>query len=120
MRKQSVNLLNSDSRTALSRQNHAHNKGVSFSVFLANSILNKFVFIAPEFLLEEVKKHEAKALGFTRFSEEKFEEAYDFLINEITFIPVEEFLRFLPKAKKLLHIAKMLHILPYRLLLTAL
>jgi len=75
--------------------------GVSSSVFSINSILNKFEFIAPEFLLEEVKKHKSKALKLTKFSEQEFEKVYDFLINEITFIPAEEFLEFLTKAKQL-------------------
>jgi predicted nucleic acid-binding protein len=77
------------------------NKGVPFSVFLSNSILRKFEFIAPEFLLEEVRKHKQKILKFTRFSEQEFEEAYDFLIGEITFIPADDFSEFLHEAKKL-------------------
>jgi len=77
------------------------NKGISFSVFVLNSILNKFGLFAPEFLLEEVKKHKAKILRLTKLSEQEFEEAYQFLIDELTFIPAEEFLQFLPKAKKL-------------------
>lgn len=76
-------------------------KGVSASVFSLNAILNKFEFIAPEFLLEEVKKHKSKALRFTKLSEQEFEEAYEFMIDEIDFIPAEEFLQFLPEAKQL-------------------
>ncbi|MBU1252163.1 MAG: hypothetical protein KJ905_01705 [Nanoarchaeota archaeon] len=76
-------------------------EGVASSVFSINSILNKFKFIAPEFLLEEVKKHKSKALKLTKFSEQEFKEAYEFLINEITFIPAEQFSNFLPKAKQL-------------------
>lgn len=76
-------------------------KGVPSSVFSLNAILSKFEFIAPEFLLEEVKKHKSKALRFTKLSEQEFEEAYKFLIDEITFIPVGEFLQSLPKARQL-------------------
>ena len=77
------------------------NKGVSFSVFLLNSILNKLEFIAPEFLLEEVKNHRMDILRFTELSEQDFEEVYDFLVGEITFIPASEFLKFLLEAKQL-------------------
>src|SRR3989338_5232820 len=76
-------------------------KGVPASVFSLNAILNKFEFVAPEFLLEEVKKHKSKALRFTKLSEQEFEEAYEFLIDEIIFISVGEFLQFLPEAKQL-------------------
>ena len=76
-------------------------KGIPSSVFSLNAILGKFEFIAPEFLLEEVKKHKSKALRFTKLSEQEFEESYEFLIDEIVFIPAEEFLQFLPEAKQL-------------------
>ena len=76
-------------------------KGIPSSVFSLNAILNKFEFIAPEFLLEEVKKHKLKALRFTKLSGQEFEDAYKFLIDEITFIPAGEFLQFLPEAKQL-------------------
>ena len=61
-------------------------KGIPSSVFSLNAILGKFEFIAPEFLLEEVKKHKSKALRFTKLSEQEFEEAYEFFIDEIIFI----------------------------------
>ena len=77
------------------------NTGVPSSVFSLNAISGKFEFIAPEFSLEEVKKHKSKALSFTKLSEQEFEEAYEFLIDEIAFIPAGEFLQFLPKAKQL-------------------
>lgn len=77
------------------------NKGIVSSIFSLNTILNKFKFIAPEFLLEEVKKHKSKALELTKLSEQEFKESYEFLINEIVFIPSEQFLELLPKAKQL-------------------
>src|SRR3989338_372730 len=77
------------------------NTGVPSSVFSLNAISGKFEFIAPEFLLEEVKKHKSKALKFTKLSGQEFEDAYEFLIDEIDFIPLGEFLQFLPKAKQL-------------------
>ena len=70
-------------------------KGVPSSVFSSNSISKKFEFIAPEFLLEEVKKHKSRVLKITKLSEHEFEDAYEFLLNEITFIPAEEFSKFL-------------------------
>ena len=77
------------------------NKGKSFSVFELNCILGKIEFIAPEFLLTEVKKHEAKALRFAKLSEHEFTGTYKFLIEAISFIPAKEFIQFLPEAKKL-------------------
>jgi predicted nucleic acid-binding protein len=77
------------------------NKGACFSLFLLNSILDRFELIAPEFLFEEVKKHKLKTLKFTKLSEQEFEEAYESLMDGITLIPAEEFLKFLPKAKEL-------------------
>src|SRR3989344_1129155 len=76
-------------------------KGVPSSVFSSNSISKKFEFIAPEFLLEEVKKHKSRVLEITKLSKQEFEEAYKFLLSEITFIPAEEFSEFLPKARQL-------------------
>jgi len=75
--------------------------GVLSSVFLSNNILKKFEFIAPEFLLEEVKKHKARILKITKLSEQEFEDAYEFLLSEITFIRAEEFSEFLSKARHL-------------------
>src|SRR3989344_1561869 len=77
------------------------NKGVTHSVFLFNSLLEKFEFVAPEFLLDEVKKHKSKALRLTKMSEQEFEDSYNFLIEEISFIPSDDFIKLLPKAKQL-------------------
>ena len=77
------------------------NAGIPSKVFDLNSKLSKFDFIAPEFLMEEVKKHEDKLLKLTKFSKEEFEKTYKLLMDEITFISKEEFSEFLTKAKEL-------------------
>lgn len=77
------------------------NKGVTFSAFSLNVLQRRFEFIAPEFLLEEVKRHRSRILGVTKLSGREFEEVYRLFVGELTFIPLEEFIVFLPKAKKI-------------------
>jgi len=78
------------------------NEGIPFKVFFLNSLINKFILVAPEFLLSEFEKHEKDLIRETNFSEEEFKEIKDFIFEQITFIPYSEFLEFLPKAEELL------------------
>lgn len=78
------------------------NKGVPFNVFFFNSLMNKFEFVAPEFLLTEFEKHEQRLINETKFSEKEFEELKNFLLRSIIFIPSQEFSEYLPKARELL------------------
>ena len=75
-------------------------KGVSYRVFLLNSLLNKFDFIAPEFLWTEVEKHKAMLLEETKLSPDEFDEILDFLKEEIVIVPAKDFIEFLPEAEK--------------------
>jgi predicted nucleic acid-binding protein len=75
-------------------------KGVSYRVFLLNFLLNKFDFIAPEFLWREVEKHKAMLLEETKLSPDEFDEILDFLKEEIVIVPARDFIKFLPEAEK--------------------
>ena len=56
---------------------------------------------APEFLLEEIDEHEEEIVLKTGLSEVKFHQAVTFLRTQIRFVPVIEFLSFLPRAKEI-------------------
>jgi len=43
------------------------NKGDSFNVFALNELFGKFDFVAPEFLLTELKKHEEEFFKRSKF-----------------------------------------------------
>ena len=77
------------------------NKGTCFSLFMINYLLKRFEFIAPEFLLKEVKNNKSRIFKSSKLSEQEFEEMYEFLIDEISFIPAKDFIQFLPKARQL-------------------
>jgi predicted nucleic acid-binding protein len=68
-------------------------KGVSYRVFLLNFLLDKFDFIAPEFLWREVEKHKAMLLEETKLSSDEFDEILDFLKEEIVIVPAKDFIR---------------------------
>ena len=78
------------------------NKGIPFNVFFLNSIVNKFEFFAPEFLLAEFEKHEQELIEETKFSKKEFGIIKDFLFKEINFVSKPEFSEFLSKANELL------------------
>lgn len=75
-------------------------KGVSYRVFLLNSLLKKFDFIAPEFLWREVEKHRETLLEETKLPPGEFDEMLDFLKEEIVIVPAKDFIGFLPGAEK--------------------
>ena len=78
------------------------NKGDSFNVFALNELFGKFDFVAPEFLLTELKKHEEEFFKRSKLSKQEFKEVLEFIVGQITFIPKSDFSEFLPKAKELL------------------
>ncbi|MFZ2455878.1 MAG: PIN domain-containing protein [Candidatus Altiarchaeia archaeon] len=73
-------------------------KGVAFEVFKANSMLLKYDFYAPDYMLFEIMNHRGEMLSDAQISEKSFTNALDFLINEISIIPKEEFEEHMPKA----------------------
>ena len=76
-------------------------KGNSFDGFAINSILNKFEFAAPEFLLIELEKHKEEIFNRSRLTREIFDSTLEFVLGQINFIPKEEFSEYMPKAEKL-------------------
>ena len=76
--------------------------GMSFDVFLLNSLLKKFDFIAPEYLLMELERHEQELLDYTKISQQDFKNVLEFIIEEITFIPHSNFSDKLVEARSFL------------------
>jgi len=76
--------------------------GVPYRVFFLNYLLEKHVFIAPEFLWVEVDKHRDELSEETKLSPKEFEDIITFLKEEITVIPAMQFLDMLPVAKEIL------------------
>ena len=79
-----------------------HGRGTVHKAFLINSLLDRYEFIAPEFLWVEVDKHMEELIAETKYSPDEFKEILEFLEEEIDIVPAEEFLKFLPKAKEML------------------
>ncbi|MEX0920300.1 MAG: PIN domain-containing protein [Candidatus Pacearchaeota archaeon] len=77
-------------------------KGDSLKVFEFNSIFNKFDFIAPEFLMEELNKHKKAFSERTKLPEEEFDEIFEFVLEQITFVSKSEFSEHFSKAKEIL------------------
>lgn len=76
-------------------------KGVTHKVFLLNSLLERFDFIAPELLWSEVNKHKPMLLSETHLTAEELDDALGFLGAEIDVLPAKEFVRFLPEAERI-------------------
>ena len=77
-------------------------KGDSSKVFELNSAFNKFDFVAPDFLLIELEKHKREFFERSKLTEEEFEEAVEFILEQITIVSKSEFSEYVPEAKKLL------------------
>src|SRR3989338_88226 len=77
------------------------NKGETFRVFKENSILRRFDFISPEFMLVELNKNKDKLKGYTRLPKEELDEVLSFILQQIRLIPFSEFSDKLPEAIKL-------------------
>jgi len=72
--------------------------GVTYKVFFWNSLLERFDFVAPEFLWREVNRHKERLLKNSKLSKDEFEDVFEFLKSEIDIVPNKEFLEFLPNA----------------------
>jgi predicted nucleic acid-binding protein len=77
-------------------------KGVAFEVFKANSLLLKYNFCAPDYMLFEAMNHKDEMLSDAQISEKSFTDTLDFLISEMSIIPKEEFKEYMPKALEIL------------------
>ena len=75
--------------------------GITRKVFLFNSLVKRFEFIAPELLMREVRKREGSLIKEVGISKEEFDRVLAFLIEEIEFIPAKEFVRFLSEAERI-------------------
>jgi len=76
--------------------------GVPFKVFALNSLLNRFEFVAPDLLISETEKHKKELLRETKLPRDIFFDTMDFLVEEISIVPAEEFKEFVPMAEKML------------------
>jgi predicted nucleic acid-binding protein len=61
--------------------------GVPYRVFFLNHLVERFVFIAPEFLWIEVERHREELLKETRLEQKEFTNIITFLKEEIKVIP---------------------------------
>ncbi|MFH1889658.1 MAG: PIN domain-containing protein [Nanoarchaeota archaeon] len=77
-------------------------EGRPFEVFSINSLLNKFDFVAPEFLLTELEKHKERIFKISRLSRGIFNDTLRFIIEQITFVPKSDFLECIDEAKRIL------------------
>ena len=76
-------------------------KGKVFSVFSVNKLLNKFEFIAPEFLFFEIGRHFGEIVKRSKLSSDELAKTFEFLKEEIDFIPFSEFNKFAGEAEQI-------------------
>ena len=84
-------------------------EGTSFKVFALNSILKKFEFYAPEFMLSEFNKHKEKILKISKLKREVFEKILELIFSQIEIVPSNIFSDFIPKAEKIVRDKKDVH-----------
>ncbi|PIN77764.1 hypothetical protein COV15_01370, partial [Candidatus Woesearchaeota archaeon CG10_big_fil_rev_8_21_14_0_10_34_12] len=77
-------------------------KGNSLKVFEFNSIFNKFDFVAPEFLIEELNKHKKGFSERSKLPKEGFDEVFEFVLEQITFVSESEFSGHLSESEEIL------------------
>lgn len=75
-------------------------KGTSFRVFALNSILRKFEFITPDFMISEFEKHRTDILHKSALSEDVFDDVLELIFEQVEIIPSEEFGSLVPTAMK--------------------
>lgn len=76
-------------------------KGLVFEVFLLNKLNPQFRFIAPEFLFIEINRHFEEIIKRSKLLPLELSKIFNFLKQEIEFIPKEEFKDFFPLGKKI-------------------
>ena len=77
-------------------------RGVSFKVFALNSIIRKFRFFAPDFMLSEFAKHKDRILKESGLREEVFSAIVDLIFSQIEIVPSEVFGNLVPRVMELL------------------
>ncbi len=81
-------------------------KGRTFEVFLANNLLKRLDFIAPEFLFLEIGKHFDEILERSSLSSEELARVFGFIKEEIEFVPFDELVQYATEAGTLAPHAK--------------
>ena len=76
-------------------------KGKTFDLFVWNELTNRLEFVAPEFLSTEIRNNQVEVLRKSKLSKAEFEEIITMVELQIDFIPTEEFVDSLSKAKKI-------------------
>lgn len=76
-------------------------KGKIFNVFLLNSVVNKFEFIAPEYLFFEIGKNFDVILSKSKLDKEELAEVFSFLKEQIEPVPFKDFNKYAEEAKEL-------------------
>ena len=74
-------------------------KGNISKIFSLNHEKKKFDFVAPLFLILELGKHTNKIANKTHFSQEEVKKEIEFVLNQITFIPDEQWIGKIKEAK---------------------
>lgn len=69
-------------------------------MFEINNFIHLFELVAPEFLKEELKKHEAEVSSKSKFKEAELKKVFELLQKNINFVSSSSFSKFLSKAKK--------------------
>ncbi|ODS41774.1 MAG: hypothetical protein A7315_00225 [Candidatus Altiarchaeales archaeon WOR_SM1_79] len=76
-------------------------KGGSFDIFLSNSFLKRYEFIAPEFMFFEIGNNFGEIVTRSKLSPEVLGETFKFIKDQIDFMPFEEFNECAKEAEKL-------------------
>jgi len=66
-------------------------KGKPLKIFEANSLLNKYEFISPEYLFSEIEEEMDRILKYSQYSPEEFDRVFSFIKESTELIPFESF-----------------------------
>mgnify|MGYP001565615695 CR=1 FL=1 len=81
-------------------------KGKTFDVFMFNSIIKRFEFVAPEFLFFEIGKHFNEILSRSKLSKEEIAELFEFVKEQVMPVSFSQFNMHAEEAEKLVPHAK--------------
>lgn len=76
-------------------------KGKVFDVFLLNSFVEKFEFIAPEFLFFEIGKHFGEIVMRGKLAKEELAGVFEFIKEQVTPVPFKQFNMYAKEAEEL-------------------
>lgn len=75
--------------------------GKTLDIFILNRGHKRYEFVAPEFLMVEIKNHADEIVRRTGLSIEKLGKVLTFLEKEIEFVPFEEFTELYEEAEQI-------------------